>query len=58
MVTDRMWARLLSSTNQPSFMNLKDGIEEKIKEESVKHQTPNGMDGIIQKPSVTEAGKL
>ncbi|KAL9224095.1 hypothetical protein vseg_000164 [Gypsophila vaccaria] len=25
VITDRMWARLLSSTNQPSFMNLKVG---------------------------------
>ncbi|KAK9697564.1 hypothetical protein RND81_08G045500 [Saponaria officinalis] len=24
VITDRMWARLLSSTNQPSFMNLKE----------------------------------
>lgn len=30
VITDRMWARLLSSTNQPSFMNPKDvtGAEE------------------------------
>ncbi|XP_047307890.1 ATP-dependent 6-phosphofructokinase 3-like [Impatiens glandulifera] len=27
VITDRMWARLLSSTNQPSFTNLKDVIE-------------------------------
>ena len=24
VITDRMWARLLSSTNQPSFLTLKD----------------------------------
>ena len=24
VITDRMWARLLSSTNQPSFVNPKD----------------------------------
>ncbi|CAB4297002.1 unnamed protein product [Prunus armeniaca] len=27
VITDRMWARLLSSTNQPSFLNPKDVIE-------------------------------
>ncbi|OMO91549.1 hypothetical protein COLO4_18274 [Corchorus olitorius] len=30
VITDRMWARLLSSTNQPSFLSPKDVIEEKI----------------------------
>lgn len=24
VITDRMWARLLSSTNQPSFLNIKE----------------------------------
>ncbi|KAF5741640.1 phosphofructokinase [Tripterygium wilfordii] len=33
VVTDRMWARLLSSTNQPSFLNPKDVIGERRKEE-------------------------
>lgn len=27
VITDRMWARMLSSTNQPSFLNTKDIIE-------------------------------
>lgn len=27
VITDRMWARLLSSTNQPSFLSMKDIIE-------------------------------
>lgn len=31
VITDRMWARLLSSTNQPSFLRSKD--IEKIKSE-------------------------
>lgn len=31
VITDRMWARLLSSTNQPSFLNPKDIAE--VKEE-------------------------
>ncbi|OWM84461.1 hypothetical protein CDL15_Pgr000901 [Punica granatum] len=29
VITDRMWARLLSSTNQPSFLSPKDIIEDK-----------------------------
>ncbi|OMO67379.1 hypothetical protein CCACVL1_20567 [Corchorus capsularis] len=33
VITDRMWARLLSSTNQPSFLSPKDVIEEKIEGE-------------------------
>lgn len=33
VITDRMWARLLSSTNQPSFLSPKDIIEGKKKEE-------------------------
>lgn len=28
VITDRMWARLLSSTNQPSFLRPKDVIVE------------------------------
>jgi len=27
VITDRMWARVLASTNQPSFLNPKDFIE-------------------------------
>jgi 6-phosphofructokinase 1 len=33
VITDRMWARLLSSTNQPSFLSAKDVIEDKKEEE-------------------------
>nr|XP_028952916.1 ATP-dependent 6-phosphofructokinase 6-like isoform X1 [Malus domestica] len=33
VITDRMWARLLSSTNQPSFLDLKE-VEAKKKEET------------------------
>ncbi|KAE8677151.1 ATP-dependent 6-phosphofructokinase 1 [Hibiscus syriacus] len=29
VITDRMWARLLSSTNQPSFLSAKDIVEDK-----------------------------
>lgn len=32
VITDRMWARLLSSTNQPSFLGSRD-VEAKNKEE-------------------------
>lgn len=34
VITDRMWARLLSSTNQPSFLSAKD-IEEAKKAENL-----------------------
>eukprot|EP01018_Ginkgo_biloba_P041137 Gb_00036 [translate_table: standard] len=34
--TDRMWARLLSSTNQPSFIRYKEVMEEKRLKESMK----------------------
>ncbi|KAK9282349.1 hypothetical protein L1049_005266 [Liquidambar formosana] len=33
VITDRMWARLLSSTNQPSFLHPKDVIECQIEDE-------------------------
>ena len=32
VITDRMWARMLSSTNQPSFYNQKDIIESIVDE--------------------------
>ncbi|KAF5821971.1 putative 6-phosphofructokinase [Helianthus annuus] len=32
VITDRMWARMLSSTNQPSFLNTKDIIESDMDE--------------------------
>lgn len=41
VITDRMWARLLSSTNQPSFLSPKDVVEEK-KEEAPQAQLLNG----------------
>ncbi|CAH9145651.1 unnamed protein product [Cuscuta epithymum] len=34
VVTDRMWARVLSSTNQPSFLDLKDDVMDVINEEN------------------------
>lgn len=44
VITDRMWARLLSSTNQPSFLSPKDIIEDK-KEEAPQSQLLNGESG-------------
>ncbi|MFS8017554.1 putative 6-phosphofructokinase [Helianthus anomalus] len=32
VITDRMWARMLSSTNQPSFLNTKDIIKSDMDE--------------------------
>ncbi|KAF3446715.1 hypothetical protein FNV43_RR11895 [Rhamnella rubrinervis] len=50
VITDRMWARLLSSTNQPSFLDPKDVTEAK-KEEEPPTQL---LDGNIQlTPSAT-----
>ncbi|KAK7379957.1 hypothetical protein VNO78_32235 [Psophocarpus tetragonolobus] len=41
VITDRMWARLLSSTNQPSFLDTKDDNEEKEEEEPL-NELPDG----------------
>lgn len=48
VITDRMWARLLSSTNQPSFLSPKDAIEDK-KEESLpgSGDTRDGTDDCV-----------
>ena len=35
-ITDRMWARLLSSTNQPSFIHYKELMEAKRQNKSTK----------------------
>ncbi|KAJ8766722.1 hypothetical protein K2173_005333 [Erythroxylum novogranatense] len=42
VITDRMWARLLSSTHQPSFLSAKDIMEDKI-EESLKEKQEGGQ---------------
>lgn len=34
VITDRMWARLLSSTNQPSFLNPNDILGDEKDEET------------------------
>ncbi|XP_022754930.1 ATP-dependent 6-phosphofructokinase 3-like isoform X2 [Durio zibethinus] len=44
VITDRMWARLLSSTNQPSFLSAKD-VEEKGDEEPSNQLLDNGNCG-------------
>ncbi|EOY30586.1 hypothetical protein QUC31_020191 [Theobroma cacao] len=42
VTTDRMWARLLSSTNQPSFLSAKDVIEDKVDGEESNQLLDNG----------------
>ncbi|MBA0690338.1 hypothetical protein Goari_008020, partial [Gossypium aridum] len=45
VITDRMWARLLSSTNQPSFLCLKNSIEDTGDEEQSNQLLENGHCG-------------
>jgi hypothetical protein len=42
VITDRMWARLLSSTNQPSFLDHKHVIIEEDKEKERQTHSVNG----------------
>ncbi|KAK3012591.1 hypothetical protein RJ639_009244 [Escallonia herrerae] len=49
VITDRMWARLLSSTHQPSFLGPKDIIEVR-KEEQPPNQLLDGENGKDDKP--------
>ncbi|XVE70531.1 hypothetical protein DITRI_Ditri10aG0079500 [Diplodiscus trichospermus] len=42
VITDRMWARLLSSTNQPSFLRAIDVAEDKVDEEPSTQLLDNG----------------
>uniref|UniRef100_A0A0E0L7Y0 ATP-dependent 6-phosphofructokinase n=1 Tax=Oryza punctata TaxID=4537 RepID=A0A0E0L7Y0_ORYPU len=49
-ITDRMWARLLSSTNQPSFLSKKDVEDAKMEEE----RTSKFFDGPPPNPKVEE----
>lgn len=48
-ITDRMWARLLSSTNQPSFLDPKDVATQK--EEETDAQLVNG-ENHLEVPAV------
>ncbi|KAL6144608.1 hypothetical protein ACLB2K_055299 [Fragaria x ananassa] len=50
VITDRMWARLLSSTNQPSFLDLKEETEKK--EEETESQLANGVTHLDETASV------
>ncbi|BBH08331.1 phosphofructokinase 3 [Prunus dulcis] len=56
VITDRMWARLLSSTNQPSFLCAKDVIEDKKEElpsQLSDHQ--NGLKDNLVKKEISHA---
>ncbi|KAI6679576.1 hypothetical protein NL676_033457 [Syzygium grande] len=53
VITDRMWARLLSSTNQPSFLTAKDVIEDKREDEAPTQSLDNpcnqDMSNLVKK---------
>lgn len=38
-LTDRMWARLLASTNQPSFLNSNEEVQERVDKGTVESTT-------------------
>ncbi|XP_062087585.1 ATP-dependent 6-phosphofructokinase 3-like [Humulus lupulus] len=44
VITDRMWARLLSSTHQPSFLNLADNFEDDKENETQIHAENGGSE--------------
>lgn len=50
VITDRMWARLLASTNQPSFQDAKDVAEVKEEEEESQTQLLEGANSRDDKP--------
>lgn len=55
VITDRMWARLLSSTNQPSFLTSRDVVEDKKEEEAINQISQlknNTEDETVSNPSV------
>ncbi|KAF8388891.1 hypothetical protein HHK36_025572 [Tetracentron sinense] len=54
VITDRMWARLLSSTNQPSFLSPKDIIEDKREEGPTPTQLLDGENCMDDKPASKE----
>ncbi|KAJ4870100.1 ATP-dependent 6-phosphofructokinase 3 [Raphanus sativus] len=53
VITDRMWARLLSSTNQPSFLSPKDVSDDKEKPMSALLDDGN-CNGPVEVPPVTK----
>lgn len=54
VITDRMWARLLSSTNQPSFLSSEDIMESKRKEEE---SSSHSLGSVNCNDDCMEAGK-
>ncbi|GAV62165.1 PFK domain-containing protein [Cephalotus follicularis] len=57
VITDRMWARLLSSTNQPSFLSDKDAaIEEKVVEEPPGQLLDNCTDDKVENKEIATCG--
>ncbi|XP_068647176.1 ATP-dependent 6-phosphofructokinase 6-like [Aristolochia californica] len=54
VITDRMWARLLASTNQPSFLSSKDLAEEKKLNEELQTQLLEGFSAKDAERVVTD----
>ncbi|XVF34956.1 hypothetical protein REPUB_Repub18cG0102700 [Reevesia pubescens] len=57
VITDRMWARLLSSTNQPSFLRAKDICKDKGDEEEPSNQlleNGNCSEGSLDSNEITK----
>lgn len=57
VITDRMWARLLCSTNQPSFLSFKDLIEENKEEEAQTQLLDDGSNTLGDAVSKKEISK-
>ncbi|PPR92727.1 hypothetical protein GOBAR_AA27943 [Gossypium barbadense] len=55
VITDRMWARLLSSTNQPSFLCPKEILEDQGHEESSNELLDNGKKDILNEVNMKES---
>lgn len=47
VITDRMWARLLSSTNQPSFLRPKEDVVERKRGEETQSLLVNGENHLV-----------
>lgn len=59
-VTDRMWARLLSSTQQPDFLQYNDAMEKKKKVMSEERKSPHlkSTNGTVVQESKGDGGFL
>lgn len=55
-ITDRMWARLLSSTNQPSFLS-KEDIDAAREADKAANSKKNGENAKKQRSSVLANGE-